>query len=68
MQDLERRLTRLFVLMIGIYISIKSVEKDMSDNNLLVIIVLISIFYMLIDTYIPRVHINSLIDENNKNY
>jgi hypothetical protein len=62
MEDLERRLLRLFILIVGVYVSIKSVEKDISDNNLILIVMLIGTIYTLIDTFIPRVHIKNMQD------
>lgn len=56
MEDLHRRLLRIIFIILGTYYSLTySIETTKED--LVKIILLISIVFMIVDTYIPRVHI-----------
>lgn len=54
MEDLHRRLLRIIFIVLGSYFSI-TYTVDISNDEIAKIILLISIVFMIVDTYIPRV-------------
>jgi len=56
MEDLHRRLLRIIFIIIGTYFTL-TYSIETTNEDLAKIILLISIIFMTVDTYIPRVHL-----------
>ncbi len=56
MEDLHRRLLRIIFIIIGIYLSV-TYSIETTNEDLAKLILLISIVFMTVDTYVPRVHL-----------
>ena len=56
MEDLHRRLLRIIFITLGIYFAV-TYSIETTNEDLVKIVLLISIVFMIVDTYIPRVHV-----------
>ena len=67
MGDLYRRLLRIILMCIGSYFSLSVTikdEHDISGTNFAKTVLVIAIIFMVIDNYIPRVHLHADIREH----
>jgi hypothetical protein len=60
MEDLYRRLLRIILILAGSYFSLTfgiKQQSDINQGNFIKVVLLITLVYMIVDNYIPRVHI-----------
>lgn len=62
MEDLYRRLLRIILILTGSYFSLTfgiKQQSDINQRNFVKVVLLIAVLYMIVDNYIPRVHIST---------